>query len=71
MKLTLIDNWKNIWKWYSTHAMVIYTALVSYYAQMPAEDKASLPLWVIYLIQAVIVVSFVVGRLIKQEQTNE
>lgn len=71
MKLTLIENWKNIWKWYSTHAMVIYTALVSYYAQMPAVDKASLPLWVIYLIQAVIVVSFVVGRLIKQEQTNE
>lgn len=71
MKLTLIDNWKNIWKWYSTHAVVIYTALVSYYAQMPAVDKASLPLWVIYLIQAVIVVSFVVGRLIKQEQTNK
>ena len=69
--MKLIDNWKNIWKWYSTHAIVIYTALVSYYAQMPAVDKASLPLWVIYLIQAVIVVSFVVGRLIKQEQTNE
>ena len=71
MKLTLVENWTSIWKWYSTHAMVIYTALVSYYAQMPAVDKASLPLWVIYLIQAVIVVSFVVGRLIKQEQTNE
>ena len=71
MKLTLIENWTSIWKWYSTHAMVIYTALVSYYAQMPAVDKASLPLWVIYLIQAVIVVSFVVGRLIKQEQTNK
>ncbi len=69
--MKLIDNWKNIWKWYSTHAVVIYTALVSYYVQMPAVDKASLPLWVIYLIQAVIVVSFVVGRLIKQEQTNE
>ena len=69
--MKLIDNWKNIWKWYSTHAVVIYTGLVSYYAQMPAVDKASLPLWVIYLIQAVIVVSFVVGRLIKQEQTNE
>lgn len=69
--MKLIDNWKNIWKWYSTHAVVIYTALVSYYAQMPEADKASLPLWVIYLIQAVIVVSFVVGRLIKQEQTNE
>ena len=69
--MKLIDNWKNIWKWYSTHAVVIYTALVSYYAQMPAADKASLPLWVIYLIQAVIVVSFIVGRLIKQEQTNE
>lgn len=69
--MKLIDNWKNIWKWYSTHAVVIYTALVSYYAQMPAVDKASLPLWVIYLIQAVIVVSFVVGRLIKQEQTNK
>lgn len=69
--MKLIDNWKNIWKWYSTHAVVIYTALVSYYAQMPAVDKASLPLWVIYLIQAIIVVSFVVGRLIKQEQTNE
>lgn len=69
--MKLIDNWKNIWKWYSTHAVVTYTALVSYYAQMPAVDKASLPLWVIYLIQAVIVVSFIVGRLIKQEQTNE
>ena len=69
--MKLISNWKNIWKWYSTHAVVIYTALVSYYAQMPEADKASLPLWVIYLILAVIVVSFVVGRLIKQEQTNE
>ena len=69
--MKLISNWKNIWKWYSTHAVVIYTALVSYYAQMPATEKASLPLWVIYLIQAVIVVSFIVGRLIKQEQTSE
>ena len=69
--MKLISNWKNIWKWYSTHAVVIYTALVSYYAQMPVAEKANLPLWVIYLIQAVIVVSFVVGRLIKQEQTSE
>ena len=69
--MKLISNWKNIWKWYSTHAVVIYTALVSYYAQMPTADKASLPLWVIYLIQAIIVISFVVGRLIKQEQTSE
>ena len=69
--MKLISNWKNIWKWYSTHAVVIYTALVSYYAQMPAAEKANLPLWVIYLIQAIIVTSFVVGRLIKQEQTNE
>ena len=67
--MKLIDNWKNIWKWYSTHAVVIYTALVSYYAQMPAADKASLPLWVIYSIQGILFISYIIGRLIKQEPT--
>ena len=70
MKLTLIDNWKNIWKWYSTHAMVIYTTLVAYYVQLTPAQKAEYPDWVIYSVMVVMFISFIVGRIVKQESTS-
>ena len=70
MKLTLIENWTNIWKWYSTHAMVIYTTLVAYYVQLTPAQKAEYPDWVIYSVMVVMFISFIVGRIVKQESTT-
>ena len=70
MKLTLIDNWTNIWKWYSTHAMVTYTTLMAYYVQLTPAQKAEYPDWVIYSVMGVMFISFVVGRIVKQESTS-
>ena len=70
MKLTLIENWTNIWKWYSTHAMVIYTTLVAYYVQLTPAQKAEYPDWVIYSVMVVMFISFIVGRIVKQESTS-
>ena len=44
MKLTLIENWKNIWKWYSTHAMFVYMVLVSYYVSLEPSVGISMSL---------------------------
>ena len=70
MKLTLIEGWTNIWKWYSTHAMVIYTTLVAYYVQLTPAQKAEYPDWVIYSVMVVMFISFIVGRIVKQESTS-
>ena len=70
MKLTLVENWTSIWKWYSTHAMVIYTTLMAYYVQLSPAQKAEYPDWVIYCVMGVMCISFVVGRIVKQESTT-
>ena len=41
--MKLIDDWKQVWKWYSTHAMVIYMALVSYYVSLEPTVKEQIP----------------------------
>ncbi len=43
--MKLIDDWKQVWKWYSTHAMVIYMALVSYYVSLEPTVKEQIPNW--------------------------
>ena len=46
--MKLIDDWKQVWKWYSTHAMVIYMALVSYYVSLEPTVKEQIPNWMLY-----------------------
>lgn len=69
--MKLIDDWKQVWKWYSTHAMVIYMALVSYYVSLEPTVKEQIPNWMLYTGIVIAGVTFIIARITQQAKTNE
>lgn len=43
MKLTIIPDWRDAWKWFSVHALVILAALPLVWAGLPSDLKSHLP----------------------------
>lgn len=43
MKLRLVQDWRNWWRWHSTKALVLLGLLPTIWLEMPAEWKAMLP----------------------------
>lgn len=69
--MKLIDDWKQVWKWYSTHAMVIYMALVSYYVSLEPTVKEQIPNWMLYTSIVIAGVTFIIARITQQAKTDE
>lgn len=68
--MKLISDWKQVWKWYSTHAMVIYMALVSYYVSLEPTVKEQIPNWMLYIGIVVAGITFIIARTVKQGETT-
>ena len=68
--MKLIENWKDCWKWYSTHATAVYMALAAYYVQLTPEMKADIPTWMLETGIAFAAVTFIVARIVKQGETT-
>ena len=69
VKLKLVENWKEAYRWFSMWAFLIAGAMAGAWAVMPADLKAAFPdQWV----GVVSVVSFVGAllRLVKQERPS-
>ena len=68
--MKLIDDWKQVWKWYSTHAMVIYMGLVSYYVSLEPTVKEQIPDWMLYTGIVIAGITFIIARIVKQGETT-
>lgn len=64
----LVDDWRDCWRWFSTHALAAAIALQAAWMELPASWTAQAPDWVVHgLTIAVLVLGFV-GRLVAQDR---
>lgn len=69
----LIDNWRNAWRFYSTHAFATSLAIgagLGWLAKEYPAYYAAIPGWALSILAVAMVISFVIGRLVKQESPN-
>lgn len=64
--MKLVDNAKEALTWFSVQAMALAIALQAAWEVLPAEMKASLPDWGVTTLTAIILISGMFGRIIKQ-----
>lgn len=70
MKLRLVDDWKQAWKWISVNCMVLATALQGAWMGVPEDLRGSMPHNIINLITIAILALGLAGRLVKQGGKN-
>lgn len=44
--MNLVDNWKEAWKWFSMHALVMAGIIPTVLAELPDDLQGSHPRWV-------------------------
>lgn len=69
-KPTLIDDWKQSWKWFSTQAMALAVSIQGAWMFIPEDMKESVPKDLIGYVTVALLVLGVVGRLVKQRKPN-
>jgi len=66
MKLKLIENWRNAWKWFSVHAMVYAAAIQGAWLQVSDDMKAHIPSYLVSGLTITLLVLGIAGRVVKQ-----
>ena len=66
MKLTLVEDWRKAWRWFSVNAMVLAAAIQGTWLQIPDDMKASIPPALVSYSTIALLVLGVLGRLLKQ-----
>lgn len=66
MKISLVEDWKQCWKWLSTNMMVIATAIQGAWMYIPDDMKANIPHNIVNILTMTLLVLGLLGRLIKQ-----
>lgn len=69
-KISIVENWRNAWKWISVHAMVLAAAIQGAWLQIPDDMKAALPPHCVQYSTIVLLVVGVIGRFVKQGATD-
>ena len=69
--MKLVHNWKDCWKWFSTHAMVAAAAIQTTWALIPSDLKMSLPPDMVSRVTICLLIFGFLGRLTKQTKNYE
>lgn len=69
--MKIIEDAKQSWKWFSMQAMTLAGALQGTWVTLPEELKAQVPTNLVHYITLALVISGIIGRLVKQGGTNE
>lgn len=64
--MTLVENAKESWKWFSMQAMTLAGALQGAWVTIPEDLKIQVPPNMVHYITLGLVVAGIVGRLVKQ-----
>jgi hypothetical protein len=71
--MTPIDNWRDVWRFYSTHSFTVSLSIgtgLGWLAKEYPAYYAAIPGWVLSILAVAMLVSFVVSRVVKQEGTH-
>ena len=66
--IKLVDDWRDWWRWYSSHCIGAALALQGAWLEVPDDLRASVPSWALQGITAALLVLGFVGRLVNQER---
>jgi hypothetical protein len=66
MKLNLVEDWKDAWKWISVNCMVLAGAIQGAWLYIPEDMKQSLPPHLVTGVTIALLFIGVGGRLTKQ-----
>lgn len=66
--MKLVDNWKDAWKWFSMHALVLAGTIPAVWAEFPDDLKTHIPAGWMGVITAIIAGCGVAGRLLNQSK---
>ena len=69
-KPELISEWRQVWKYYSTHAMVIYTGGLAFCVDHADYIKDNIPKPVQFIVLGLALITFILARIVKQENVN-
>ncbi len=65
--MTLVDEWKTAWRWFSVQSMAISVVLLGAWQALPDELRAALPPWLPHWLAIALLALGIAGRLIKQK----
>lgn len=69
-RMTLVENAKESWRWFSMQAMTLAVALQGTWISLPEDLKSKVPTNLVYWLTLSIVLAGIVGRLVKQGGTD-
>ena len=69
--MTLVENAKNAWKWFSVQAMTLAAALQGAWALVDADMRASVPQGVVTGITIALLIAGIAGRLVAQPKAGK
>lgn len=65
-KPTLVEDWKQSWKWFSTQAMTLAVAIQGAWMFIPEDMKETIPKDLVGYATMILLALGVIGRLVKQ-----
>lgn len=68
--MKLVDNWQKSYKWFSVNIPIVGTSFLGAWIAMPDSLRDSVPHRYIEAITAIVFVGGVIGRLIKQGESD-
>lgn len=67
MKLRLVSDWRNAWKWFSMNCMVLAASIQSAWMCISADLKAAVPSKLVAVVTVLLLAFGAVGRMINQK----
>lgn len=69
--MSLVDDWKSAWRWFSMNCMVIATAIQGAWVYIPDDLRANVPAHLISTVTILLLTLGIVGRLVKQGNKDD
>lgn len=66
--MKLVANWRNAWRWFSMHCLILAGAIPCAWDGLPDDIKQHIPPSWMGAISAAVAISGVVGRLVDQSK---
>lgn len=66
MKLHLVPDWRQCWRWFSMQAQGVATAILGAWLAVPEDLRDRVPLWLVITLVLILLLLGMVGRLVDQ-----
>lgn len=66
-----VEDWRQCWRWFSTHALAITIALQATWLELPSEWRAVVPAQLVHVMTIAVLILGFLGRLMRQPGLDE